>query len=202
MNFSEKKYEVVRNALQKQLINNLKIEFMMIRDLNFFVNKTKKKFDFGDTQCPKSFSSYGLPCFDSLLINLNQTINEITGKTLFPTYSYSRIYYEGATLEPHLDRSSCEYSATICIDTTDLWDFFIQDTNNEKQTIILNPGDMLVYSGCDLLHWRDPYKGKQQIQCFLHYVDANGKYKDYKYDGREILGTPKKVSRKKGIINY
>jgi poly-D-alanine transfer protein DltD len=35
---------------------------------------------------------------------------------------------------------------------------------------------MCVYSGCELEHWREPYKGTQQIQCFLHYVNSNGQW--------------------------
>jgi PKHD-type hydroxylase len=42
-------------------------------------------------------------------------------------------------------------------------------------------------------HWREKYtEGKWQAQVFLHYVDANGKYADWKYDKRNKLNLPKK----------
>ena len=53
---------------------------------------------------------------------------------------------------------------------------------------------MCVYSGCELEHWREPYEGTQQIQCFLHYVNSNGKYKDYKFDKRPMMGIGTKLS--------
>ena len=33
----------------------------------------------------------------------------------------------------------------------------------------LKQGDMLVYSGCELEHWRNKFRGKECVQVFLHY---------------------------------
>jgi hypothetical protein len=41
-------------------------------------------------------------------------------------------------------------------------------------------------------HWRLPYDGEEQMQAFLHYVDADGPYKDWALDKRPILGLVKK----------
>ena len=48
-----------------------------------------------------------------------------------------------------------------------------------------------MYRGCELNHWRPPYKGQWQVQVFFHFVDANGPYKDHAMDGRQSLGTQK-----------
>jgi hypothetical protein len=56
---------------------------------------------------------------------------------------------------------------------------------------MLEPGDMSIYTGCEVEHWREPYEGNQQIQLFLHYVDANGVHKDWKFDKRPFLGMKK-----------
>jgi PKHD-type hydroxylase len=56
------------------------------------------------------------------------------------------------------------------------------------------PGDMVVYKGCDVEHWRPKLKARDNewvVQLFIHYTDANGPYKHLKYDGREKLGTSK-----------
>ena len=37
-------------------------------------------------------------------------------------------------------------------------------------------------------HWREPFT---YLQSFLHYVNANGPYKDFLYDKRPYLGMPK-----------
>ena len=196
MSFSENGYEVVRNVISKDLSHHLKTEFKMMRDLHFFATGETNKFAYGDGQSPNSFSVFSAQCFESLAINLNDRMSEITNLKLHPTYTYARIYYEGAILSPHRDRPSCEYSTTLCIDSTDVWDFHIKDRNGEDKVIKLNPGDMCVYSGCELEHWREPYQGKMQMQCFLHYVNAKGPYADHKYDKRPMMGLGKKISNK------
>ena len=44
----------------------------------------------------------------------------------------------------------------------------------DGKAINLKPGDAVIYKGCDVKHWREPYEGDYHIQTF-HYVDANGK---------------------------
>ena len=200
MTFSENGFEIVRNVIDTQLLNLLKTEFEMIRDLHYVNRKTNNLYKFGDEQSPKSFSMYNVTCFEALCLLLTDKISEVIEKKLFPCYSYARIYYEGATLEPHTDRPSCEYSSTVCIDSTDLWDFYIVDRKGYKNIVKLNPGDMCVYSGTDLIHWREKYKGQKQIQCFLHYVDQSGKFKNFKYDKRPMMGFSPEPKEKKSII--
>jgi len=56
----------------------------------------------------------------------------------------------------------------------------------------LKPGDMLIYSGCELEHWRKPFEGKLCGQVFLHYNHADGRFaKANLYDKRPMLGIPK-----------
>ena len=42
----------------------------------------------------------------------------------------------------------------------------------------LEVGDMLVYSGCELEHWREPFEGDSCGQVFLHYNNLYGQFKD------------------------
>ena len=50
---------------------------------------------------------------------------------------------------------------------------------------------MLVYSGCDLEHWREPFQGDVCGQVFLHYNHANGPFAEKnKFDKRPMLGLP------------
>ena len=56
----------------------------------------------------------------------------------------------------------------------------------------LKIGDMLIYSGCELEHWREPFEGNICSQVFLHYNHANGPFaKTNLLDGRPLLGVPK-----------
>ena len=55
----------------------------------------------------------------------------------------------------------------------------------------LKPGDMLVYSGCELEHWRNKFKGKECVQVFLHYNNRKTPgAKDNMFDKRPHLGLP------------
>jgi hypothetical protein len=45
----------------------------------------------------------------------------------------------------------------------------------------LGEGDAVIYSGCDVTHWRDKCNGPDGYysgQVFIHFVRKNGKYPD------------------------
>ena len=139
-----------------------------------------------------SYDNYGDITFDTLLIHKLPIIEGMTGKKLIPTYSYFRLYMKDSELVKHIDRPSCEISSTLCLgyDTSNLddtnwnWPMFV-----EGKPIHMKPGDMVVYRGCELEHWREPYIGLNHAQVFLHYNEVNGKYNNLN-DGRPILGLP------------
>ena len=108
-----------------------------------------------------------------------------TGLDLIPTYSYTRVYEKGSVLKKHKDRPSCEISTTLHLGGS-MWPIFI-----EGNEVTLDIGDMLVYSGCELEHWRETFEGDICSQVFLHYNHVNGKYSDKNsFDGRPMLGLP------------
>ena len=65
-------------------------------------------------------------------------------------------------------------------------------SQNKGVRVNLKPGDMLIYSGCELEHWREPFEGQLCGQVFLHYNHADGPFaKTNLYDKRPMLGIPK-----------
>ena len=51
---------------------------------------------------------------------------------------------------------------------------------------------MLVNSGCDLEHWREPFEGDNCAQVFLHYNNIDGPFgTQNNFDKRPMLGIPK-----------
>ena len=53
------------------------------------------------------------------------------------------------------------------------------------------PGDLVIYRGCEIEHHRKPLKGKNQAQVFLHYNNKNGPYgEENLFDGRPFVGLP------------
>jgi len=137
---------------------------------------------------------------ETLLLELRPVMERATGLSLLPCYSYLRIYGPGAVLPKHLDRPSCEISASLAlgIQAPSLWPLFVSADGQDK-AIGLIPGDMLVYRGADVPHWREAFAGDWCVQVFLHYVDANGSYTDFKFDGRERIGPFDKSSMQRSF---
>jgi hypothetical protein len=151
----------------------------------------ENKFMFGDSQVTNSFAYYSAACFETLSVQMLPMMEEVTGKKLYNTYTYARIYYKGAIMTEHTDRPSCEFSTTVNISVDpEPWEIWFDNLKGERFPIFLEPGDLIVYKGDILPHWRDEYKGERQTQAFLHYVDKFGNYRDYKYDHRPYLGFP------------
>ena len=126
---------------------------------------------------------------ESLLASLQPAVEAASGRPLLPCYSFLRIYEAGASLYKHLDRPSCEISVTLTLgyDAPAIWPIHVA-RGGVQRAIELDVGDMLVYKGAQVVHWRDQLVGKRWVQVFLHYVDAEGPYTAFKLDGRDALG--------------
>jgi len=212
------KYKVIKKALSYELANFCFNYLKLKRDAVFFmyhskiVNENIFLGTWRDSQIPNTYSHYADFVMETLLLKLLPTLEKETQLKLVPTYSYTRIYKKGDELKRHKDRPSCEISTTLNLGG-DKWSIFIDPTGSDNvideqkkihkpnapkgKEVILDVGDMLVYSGCDLEHWREPFKGNTCCQVFLHYNDLNGKFKNInKYDGRPMLGVPSKIKIK------
>ena len=160
-----------------------------------------------DQQVPNTYSCYSDPAMETLLQYGLQGMRDITGLNLKPTYSYWRLYKTGDILKRHKDRPSCEVSTTLCLgynndnlkgrkkdwDKYD-WPMWVDKTGgfgNKGIPVHMKPGDMIVYRGCEIEHWREPFLGANHAQVFLHYNNVDGPYgENCVYDGRPHLGLP------------
>jgi alkylated DNA repair dioxygenase AlkB len=185
-------YQIIKKALSQDLVEVLAAEFRMNRDVTYHQANVDRRyrFAFGDELVRNSFIRYSLPGLESLQSTVLQRIVEKhTRLKLVPTYTYGRIYYHGAKMALHHDRPSCEVSVSLCLaDDGVKWPLGLINRQGKKVYAHLNPGDILIYAGCELYHWRDKYKGREQIQAFLHYVQDLPKNRKLKFDGRPMLG--------------
>jgi hypothetical protein len=214
----KKKYEVVRGAISYELANFILNYFLMQRDATAHLMDQKiiKDVAFGslygtwkDSQAPNTFSKYGDWGIETLLMKLLPLMSKITGLPLIPSYGYGRIYKKGDELVRHKDRISCEISYTLHLGG-DPWEIFIDPSGkssvkkviNDNKVILkknpqkgfpilLKPGDMMVYRGEEIEHWRKPFKGNIHAQAFGHYNNEQGPYgRDNLFDGRPLMGIP------------
>jgi hypothetical protein len=142
---------------------------------------------------------YGDLIMDTLL-NMNiEKISKTIGVDLIPTYTYYRLYFEGNELKKHIDRESCEISGTMCLgyDVSNVdknkypdysWPMYIKTVEGNEVPIKMYPGDLLMYRGCDVQHWREPFPGVNHSQLFIHTTRSENT--SLKNDTRPALGLP------------
>jgi hypothetical protein len=121
------------------------------------------------------------------MLNKRQLIEKNIKLKLLPTYSYFRVYTYQSDLPKHKDRPSCEISVTVHINSDGTpWEIYVGD-----KKYITKPGDAVLYKGCEIDHWREPFKGDWHAQTFLHYVNLNGPNKNFYMDQRRMWGDVK-----------
>ena len=214
MTFRVNRYQVIRKAASYELSNFIFNYFLLKRDAVKYMYKNNIVHDIGmlgtwsDIQIPNTYSIYADHVMETLMVKMLPVMKKETGLQLIPTYSYARIYKKGDILHRHKDRPSCEISTTMNLGG-DPWPIFIDGTgadsilsgretttvvkpNAPKGTkVLLEVGDMLVYSGCELEHWREPFEGNTCGQVFLHYNHVNGPFAEKnRFDKRPMLGVP------------
>ena len=165
-----------------------------------------------EMQVEGSLSRYWHPQYRKIHTGIRKKLEEILGRRLYKTYYYDRYYFEGQELSKHADRDACEISVTVHVSTNlpdDLKDWPIKiktpDTYTDKsksnvlipgeeRTCVLNPGDGMIYKGCERPHWRDALVVPQKRwfkkdnteyyyhQIFFHYVLQDGQRSHCAYD--------------------
>ena len=196
MSFKKNKYTIIKKAINEELAKFIANYFLLKRQVakTFFDTGYISPFSnewgiWSDAQVPNTYSHYSDIAMETLLLLCQPIMEKNTGLKLNPSYSYARIYKKGDVLKKHTDRFSCEISTTMNLGGNK-WPIYLK-SNNKKVKVDLDPGDMLVYRGCDLEHWREVFKGKDCVQVFLHYNNRKTPGADKNiFDRRKHLGLP------------
>ena len=212
MSFQKNKYCIIKEAVPKNIAEFVYNYFLLKRtvartlfDQRYISSFTEEWGTWSDEQVPNTYSNYADIAMETLLMRTLPIMEKKTGLKLNPTYSYARIYKTGDVLKRHKDRFSCEISTTLNLGG-DPWCIYLEPKknvgipDNKKITafsknkgikVILKPGDMLVYKGMELEHWREEFQGDNCCQVFLHYNNQNSKNANKNiYDQRKHLGLP------------
>ena len=220
--FKKNHFIVIKEAIDPKIANFVYNYFLMKRQVarTFFDTRYISPFTtewgvWNDEQVPNTYSNYADVAMETLLLAVQPKMEKQTGLKLNPTYAYARIYKTGDELKRHKDRFSCEISTTLNLGG-DEWPIYIENkknvgvpddkkgitaaSNNKGLKVILKPGDMLVYKGMILEHWRETFVGKDCAQVFLHYNNVESPNADKNmFDGRPHLGLPSYFKGFKGI---
>lgn len=166
-----------------------------------------------ENQVKGSISRYSFPPYRSLFFDIKSKVENILNTKLEPTYYFDRFYFPGQELTKHIDRDSCEISVTLHVRTNAniSWPIYMKrpDVYDDSKyrnvlrkgsdaAIYLNPGDAVIYKGCERPHWRLPMPGEKRNmirrlfnkpeiyyhQIFFHYVLSNGYRSHFAGDAR------------------
>jgi hypothetical protein len=191
MSFNTKGYEVVKKTVSLDTIKFLYHYFLKKRDVakilyesKYVTNNPTHMVGYwhkDDPQIPNTYSAYGDIAFDTLSEYMLPTVEKIVDMKLVPQYSFARIYKHGDELLKHKDRQESEIAATLFLGG-DEWTIYM-----EGEPVSLKQGQMCVYKGCELEHWREKFLSEICVQVFIFYRPYE---KDLKHDRRKILGLP------------
>jgi hypothetical protein len=190
--FNEQKYVVIKKFVPDVVLKTLE-RYLYFKTLRYpETNQSFYSEPVGLGHACSSHSWYADPLAEVILENSKNQLEILTNLKLYPTYSYTRIYTKNNFLSPHKDRPPCEISVTCNIATEGgVWPFYLSDDDGAEARVELEPGDAVVYRGCELVHWRDRMDHSEWVvQMMLHYVDANGPNVNFKDDKRPSLGMP------------
>lgn len=177
----ENGYLILRKAIQFDVADFIADEIRLL----YTMSKNDKAYS--DNTVPEAFSVYGSVPTEALMLKLWNIIEAEVGLELIPTYSYARYYSLGQMMPSHIDRPSCEYSITANLwNEKEPWPIWFLHPKGYPAQVDLNPGDIIIYKGCEITHWREKNTFGEVIQTFLHYVDVNGPNAEYAYDGRDL----------------
>ncbi len=202
MSFKKNKYTIIRKVIDKDLALFLYNYFIMKRQVydtclseRYFspFETAFGNYEKDNGQIPNTYSHYSDIAMETLMLKCQPVMEKATELKLYPAYTYARIYKKGDILKRHRDRFSCEISTTMNLGG-DKWSIYLEpsgELGKKGIKVDLSPGDMLVYRGCELEHWREKFKGKISAQVFLHYNNTKTKFaRDNMFDRRKHLGLP------------
>jgi hypothetical protein len=210
MSFKKNRYTVIRQAISKDLAMFVANYFSMKKQVYDTCIQARYispyevllgYYEGQNEQIPNTYSCYSDIAMETLLLKCQPVMEKATGLKLYPAYTYARIYKKGDELKRHKDRFSCEISTTMNLSGDD-WPIYLEPIQLKVSKKVLKwiiqkcqrdlkPGDMLVYYGCELEHWREKFKGEECIQVFLHYNNRKTPgAKDNMFDKRIHLGLP------------
>jgi hypothetical protein len=202
MSFKKNKYVVIKQVITKDLATFLANYLSMKKQVFDTCRKERYLspyetmlgfYEKKEDQVENTYAHYSDIAMETLMLKCQPIMEKSTRLKLNPAYTYARIYKKGDVLERHKDRFSCEISTTMNLGG-DSWDIYLEPSGEMGRKgikIKLDPGDMLVYRGCELEHWRNKFKGQECIQVFLHYNNSQTPgSKNNMFDKRPHLGLP------------
>jgi len=142
-------------------------------------NERKLNYEGNDPHYKNSFGTGSIPEMDVLFQRFTPLVKEVfKTDSIKEENTYSRVYFNGAELNPHVDRPGLDLTMSLCtfnsIETP--WPIFVELEPGKPQAIDIPPGDAALFLGTKMKHWRNPLtcpNNQFMLQSFFHWSIIN-----------------------------
>lgn len=139
--------------------------------VDYFVRLTNSTFEF-DNQVHGRLSRHNAVLLRAVHQQLSALVQAVADEQLKPSYCYLSVYPQGSELVRHTDRPQCRWNASITFARTskDIWPIYVEGPRGIED-ISADLGEVVVYRGTDVPHWRKPLPEGTATVCFFHFVN-------------------------------
>jgi alkylated DNA repair dioxygenase AlkB len=148
------------------LLNQVALNYKSANRLNLEANDHHYKNSYGVGRIKE---------YEDVLHELTPLVKQKTGMTdIVAENSYTRIYYDGATLGKHTDRKGLDLTLSVCTFSNIQfdWPLYVEVKEGVVKSFATPPGDGALILGTKMQHWRDPLScgaDEMVIQSFYHW---------------------------------
>ncbi|MCE7992573.1 MAG: hypothetical protein HEP71_11355 [Roseivirga sp.] len=136
-----------------------------------------------------SLIRYGDFLFESTLTNIQHLIEQVSGRQLFPVFSIVQSVPDQASFGSINYKDTQGVSALLSINPAHTNSLAFEIQGESGIHLPLNSGELLIYDTEKVeLKGKEASSGENTVGLF-HYVDASGKFTDWKFDKRANIGT-------------
>ncbi|BBL73728.1 hypothetical protein [Methylomagnum ishizawai] len=119
-----------------------------------------------------------IPQVDEFYDTVERQVRPFIGPTAIRANSYSRIYFKGAYLKPHVDRPGLDWTLSLCSFAEVEWPISAQGLDYRIASVPIAPGDGVLMRGTRQVHWREELRCRPDqlvIQHFYHWSEPSAK---------------------------
>lgn len=145
---------------------------------------------YGNDDDPDTQIFYAPLSLEALFPRIAAKVAESVGEPVAPAFSFLWLYKKGAGIHRHIDRDSAELVASLTVASaqSEAWPIHFEPTPDRQLTLRAEPGDLVLFEGHSVYHWREPSAADWHLQAIFNFVRSSGAYSHFKIDGRAHLG--------------
>ncbi len=144
------------------------------------------------------FVVHDMPFADDLQDRITRWVGDIVGEPVEPCYNFLSLYWEMGVCKVHMDAPFAKWTVDYCIEQSSVWpiqfskvvpwpegwkntgedwqDAIKADPANQFESVVMQEGEAIVFSGSSQWHYRDPIERINDSNfcnlIFFHFIPA------------------------------